>query len=140
MVKLKFRLHARGAHLTHHFQRLLKAGFINLSARAYLADEDMFDSWANSPQWLANHEPGEPLTRRPMNEHVVSSPATVDAGLPSHPRSRQTWWRQPWEPKQSPLQQSAVSSSAPTLVSKGPVVSALLSEIRARSTNIVKSQ
>jgi hypothetical protein len=61
LVRLKFRLHSPSAHLTHHFLRLLKHGFINLSPREYLGS-DLFAAWERSVAWLRNHEPPLPVT------------------------------------------------------------------------------
>jgi len=61
LVHLKFRLHCPSAHLSHHFLRLLKHGFINLSPREYLGS-DLFATWERSPAWLRNHEPPAPIT------------------------------------------------------------------------------
>ena len=105
LARLRFGLHASAADVSHHFQRLLKLGFINRSPREYLGDGA--EAWLHSAAWLAAHKlPVHSINRATHRQSAESAhapkkrapPAAAGGGVESRPQ----WWRKrtgPREPK-----------------------------------------
>jgi hypothetical protein len=94
MVKLRFRLHAKYKDLQFHFLRLLKHGFLNLSAREYLGGEEAFNSWSTFPKWREDHKPPEKkIAGAKIQEQMLSSYAQVSRTADHKSITDDRWWR-----------------------------------------------